>query len=132
MLDQTITYVKSQLQMPTGEFVRVEYAFEADPIEKLDSDNIPALFLFPGTFEARGSASDNRIDQLEDMVLGTHMVCRIQDFEARRREVIATIMGYQFDQEAWPFLLVSGETKGIRASMIWWEEFYSAEAPAGR
>lgn len=130
MLTETLSHLVTKLK-DEGSFVRVELAFDAEPIDKLDANNVPALMIFPGSYEALERASDNRIDQREDQALGTHMVCEIADFEARRSEVIAALMGFQFTAEAGMFSLVSGETKGIRGSMIWWEEFYSAEAPAG-
>lgn len=128
MINETIDHLKLLEDEVNGGFVLVDNAYEADPIEQVD-EQVPALLVVPGTYKAFEPITDNRYDQQEEKILGLWLVCRVDEFEARRNQVINAIQGFMYSPGVGGFRLTDGATKAVKGSHIWFEQLVAAEGP---
>jgi len=111
-----ITYLQGELSQD------VKYAYTSDPVEDVDED-LPIIFVYPGSFSASPSETDNYVRQLISEEVICLIGCPIADYESIRDQLRAAAIGWTHEEYD-ALELSGGETLNIAGGVIWVQETY--------
>lgn len=101
----------------------VRYAFTTEPIDDM-TDELPVIMVYPESYSASPSATDNFINQTMTVDVACLLGCAVADYETLLGELRASVLGLVInDSDA--FELSGANIVGIKGGFIWWKEVYS-------
>ena len=128
MIDELITQLDT---VKTAGIVNtVAHAFTTTPTDLNESsDDLPAVYLYPGDDVANGPDADYCHDLLVTEAVHVMYVCSPGDLSAIKKAVRDDLIGFQptTQEDALLFLAGAIVPDGIRGGVIWWRDTFTSD-----
>lgn len=122
MINDFITRLTQQLT----NFRRVQHAWDTQPFEDVDAADMPICLAFVGSEDSEQSQQDScGVRQKNNRTLVVFTICKSDEIEQRRDEVLAAALGWQAGPQWYPLQHSSGETRKLNGQYIWWVDTFT-------
>jgi len=118
-----VTLLEADVSVAAG-FTTISHAWETDPIDNLEDDVIPGVFVFPGKHIVAVSEHDGFVAQKVAKHLNCFIVATHAAIDERIAEVRAAGLGWQYDTTHDELELLSGEPVSLKGDFLWWMDVY--------
>jgi len=113
-----VPQIIAHLQANTTSFPTIQNAWTMEPVEDL-SAAVPALYLFPGEFDADPDIGMSCPQQLIVKNVDIFLVCTPGDFDSLFLELWNTLVGYQVDPYHDGLAMSRSFTERITGQYLW-------------
>lgn len=107
------------------DFVTVEQAWFMKPVE-LRTD-LPACFTYLAEDGPSGDINTISPRQRTTLVYGVWLVCRRDEFQAKRHELREALFGWTPTEHHTPMAYAGGQTSDLQGDIVWWLERWSTD-----
>ena len=122
MINDFIAHLTSTL----SNYKRIQHAWDTNPFEDVDAADMPICLAFVGSEDSERSNQDScRTRQVNNRTLVVFTICKSDQLDARRDELLAAALGWQADEKWYPLQHSSGETRKLNGDYIWWVDTFT-------
>ncbi len=107
----------------SASFSTIKHAWSTEPLDDLKADT-PAVLVFPGPDTVRPTELDGFVAQYVAKHLHCFVVAKHANIDARKDEVRAVALGWQFNASHDEMELLSGEPVSLKGDYIWWLDIF--------